>query len=113
MRMFRALCLIRWLRVVQHSEPVWRALPVHRYDTRPGLMRMKRRASVSAEQRTRSNILEGLSLPPREVEPTYQSLARSIRERIQSGQLRPGDLLPSKRELAAALHISVATVRHA
>jgi hypothetical protein len=58
-------------------------------------------------------LLEGITLLPRAEEPAYRGLARAIRECIQSGFLRPGDLLPTKRELAAALHVSVATVRHA
>jgi DNA-binding transcriptional regulator YhcF (GntR family) len=61
---------------------------------------------------TRS-ILEVLALPAHEGEPAYRRLAQRIRECIESGQLEPGDVLPTKRELAGALHVSVATVRHA
>jgi molybdopterin-binding protein len=59
------------------------------------------------------DILRDIDLPPREVEPIYRSLARAIRDRIRAGQLRPGDQLPTKRELALALNVSVHTVRHA
>ena len=59
------------------------------------------------------SFLQVLALPPHEGEPVYRSLAQRIRECIESGQLAPGDLLPTKRELAEALHVSVATVRHA
>lgn len=59
------------------------------------------------------SFLEVLALPAHEGEPAYRILAQRIRECIESGQLAPGDLLPTKREMAEALHVSVATVRHA
>jgi len=59
------------------------------------------------------NVFRDISLPPRDEEPAYKSLARAIRERILVGQLRPGDQLPTKREVAEALHLSIHTVQHA
>jgi len=52
-------------------------------------------------------------LPSRNQMPAYQGLAQVIRERIRTGQLKPGDQLPSTRNLAAALHLSVYTVQRA
>ena len=59
------------------------------------------------------NVFRNMTLPPRDEEPAYRGLARAIRERIQAGQLRPGDQLPTKREVADALHLSIHTVQHA
>ncbi|MEA2639182.1 MAG: Bacterial regulatory protein gntR family, partial [Chloroflexota bacterium] len=59
------------------------------------------------------NVFRSMTLPPRDEEPAYRSLARAIRERIQTGQLRPGDQLPTKREVADALNLSIHTVQHA
>ena len=43
----------------------------------------------------------------------YDYLYRCIREDILSGQLRPGERLPSKRSLAAHLNTAVVTVENA
>ena len=45
--------------------------------------------------------------------PLYEALYRCIREDILSGQLRPGEKLPSKRALAAHLEVSKITVESA
>ena len=45
--------------------------------------------------------------------PLYYQLAELIRERIQSGALRPGDQLPSERDLSEQVAISRMTVRQA
>lgn len=43
-------------------------------------------------------------------EPIYQQLVEQIKYRIASGQIRPGDQLPSIRELAGELKINTRTV---
>lgn len=56
-----------------------------------------------------------LSLPftPSGKQPLYQQLYRYIREEIQSGRLSAGAKLPSKRQLAQELKLSVVTVEGA
>lgn len=45
--------------------------------------------------------------------PVYRSLARAITDAIGNGSLRPGDRLPTHRDLAHALGVSVQTVSRA
>lgn len=45
--------------------------------------------------------------------PLYEALCTHMRADIASGALKPGEHLPSKRELAADLGVSVVTVEHA
>ncbi|HTC92536.1 MAG TPA: GntR family transcriptional regulator [Terriglobales bacterium] len=45
--------------------------------------------------------------------PAYQRIQGTIRERIESGQLKPGDAVDSERELAKIHHVSLMTARHA
>lgn len=45
--------------------------------------------------------------------PLYDQVAASVRADILSGALRPGDRLPSAKEVAAALDINQHTVLHA
>jgi GntR family transcriptional regulator len=45
--------------------------------------------------------------------PLYQQIVDEIRGQILTGQLRPGDPLPSIRQLAADLRISVITTKRA
>lgn len=45
--------------------------------------------------------------------PIYEQINSQIRQAIMSGELRPGELLPSMRALAKSLHISVITAQHA
>ena len=45
--------------------------------------------------------------------PAYQKIQVAIRERIESGDLRPGDLVSSERELARLHEVSLMTARHA
>lgn len=49
----------------------------------------------------------------RSFEPPYAQLARNVRERIERGEYRPGDRLPSEAELCAAFDVSPMTVRRA
>jgi GntR family transcriptional regulator len=46
-------------------------------------------------------------------DPIYEQISRQIRAQILSGELAPGDALPSIRKLAADLHISVITTKRA
>lgn len=51
------------------------------------------------------------ALPPREGKaPMYQQLVERVQELVVSGQLHPGDALPSSRALASALGVSRKTV---
>jgi len=45
--------------------------------------------------------------------PVYLQIAAAIKEQIQQGLLKPGDELPSVRELARDLDINLHTARHA
>jgi len=46
-------------------------------------------------------------------QPAYQRIQSVIRKRIDSGQLKPGDPVPSERDLAKIHHVSLMTARHA
>lgn len=46
-------------------------------------------------------------------EPIYQQIAQQIREQIIRGDLQPGEALPSIRNLARELQISVITTKRA
>ncbi len=54
-----------------------------------------------------------LSINDQDLRPVYVQIVKQIKEQIQSGALKPGDELPSVRELAASLGINMHTVRHA
>jgi GntR family transcriptional regulator len=45
--------------------------------------------------------------------PAYQRIQVAIRKRIESGDLRPGDVVTSERELARIHQVSLMTARHA
>ena len=49
----------------------------------------------------------------RSEEPAYRQIQGAIRRRIDSGQLKPGNLVPSERELARIHSVSLMTARHA
>ncbi|SHH89813.1 GntR family transcriptional regulator [Virgibacillus chiguensis] len=46
-------------------------------------------------------------------EPIYQQIKHQVKEKILSSELREGDALPSMRQLAKDLHISVITTKRA
>ena len=46
-------------------------------------------------------------------EPAYKRIQRAIRQRIDSGDLKPGDVVDSERELARINRVSLMTARHA
>lgn len=45
--------------------------------------------------------------------PVYKRIQHAIRQRIESSELRPGDLITSERELARIHGVSLMTARHA
>jgi GntR family transcriptional regulator len=45
--------------------------------------------------------------------PAYKKIEAAIRKRIDSGRLKPGDVVPSERELARLHGVSLMTARHA
>ncbi|HVH86843.1 MAG TPA: GntR family transcriptional regulator [Terriglobales bacterium] len=45
--------------------------------------------------------------------PAYRRIQNAIRERIEKGRLRPGELVDSERELAKTHGVSLMTARHA
>jgi GntR family transcriptional regulator len=45
--------------------------------------------------------------------PAYQRIQSLIRKRIDSGELQPGNPVPSERDLARTHHVSLMTARHA
>ena len=49
-------------------------------------------------------------LDPRDATPIYAQLERGLRAAIASGRLRPGDQLPTVRELAVELSVNANTV---
>ncbi len=54
-----------------------------------------------------------LTMPTRSEEPAYKRIQGAIRRRIDSGQLKPGNVVPSERELAKLHRVSLMTARHA
>ena len=49
----------------------------------------------------------------REAQPAYRRIQSAIRQRIERGSLRPGDVVDSERELAKVHDVSLMTARHA
>ncbi|MGB7468402.1 MAG: GntR family transcriptional regulator, partial [Candidatus Acidiferrum sp.] len=45
--------------------------------------------------------------------PAYKRIQGAIRKGIESGELRPGDIVASERELARIHDVSLMTARHA
>jgi GntR family transcriptional regulator len=45
--------------------------------------------------------------------PAYRRIQYALQKRIESGELRPGDAVPSERELARSYAVSLMTARHA
>ena len=45
--------------------------------------------------------------------PAYKRIQTSILKRLEAGQLKPGDLVESERELARLHGVSLMTARHA
>jgi GntR family transcriptional regulator len=53
------------------------------------------------------------AMPGRNDEPAYKRIQAAIRRRIDAGHLKPGNLVPSERELARIHRVSLMTARHA
>lgn len=54
--------------------------------------------------------MELVSIDPRDATPIYAQLERGLRAAIASGRLRPGEQLPTVRQLAVDLQINANTV---
>ena len=54
-----------------------------------------------------------LSIDERDGRPIYQQLISQVREQVREGSLKPGDELPSVREVANSLGVNMHTVRGA
>jgi GntR family transcriptional regulator len=54
-----------------------------------------------------------IAIDERDSRPIYLQIIRQIKAQVRDGQLRPGQELPSVRELADTLGINLHTVRHA
>src|SRR5439155_17324429 len=61
----------------------------------------------------RAKIKDRMSANGQSVLPAYQKIQGSIRERIDAGDLKPGDAVASERELARLHRVSLMTARHA
>ena len=55
----------------------------------------------------------GTMMRARKDEPAYKRIQSAIRQKIDSGELKPGDVLDSERELAKIHSVSLMTARHA
>ena len=54
-----------------------------------------------------------MAVKTRNAVPAYQRIQGTILQKIESGGLRPGDAVPSERELARVHQVSLMTARHA
>ena len=54
-----------------------------------------------------------LSINENDNRPIYQQLAGQVRDQVSKGFLKPGNILPSVRELSESLGINMHTVRRA
>ncbi len=54
-----------------------------------------------------------ITLAPENPDPMYQQVLDQIKDAIATGELKPDELLPSIRELALALGVSVITIKRA
>jgi len=54
-----------------------------------------------------------ITLSPQSPDPLYKQVTDQIREAIATGELAPGEKLPSIRELGRALDVSLITIKRA
>jgi GntR family transcriptional regulator len=54
-----------------------------------------------------------ITLDQRDPRPLYEQIAAAVKEEIQAGRLKPGEILPSVRDLADALGVNLHTVHRA
>ena len=64
-------------------------------------------------KRARALAADRLPAKKRDGLPAYQRIQAAILKRIDAGQLRPGDAVPSERDLAKIHQVSLMTARHA
>ena len=57
--------------------------------------------------------MSGVVLDRHSVVPLYYQIQQGLSEQIQSGRLKPGELMPSEQEIAARLGVSRMTARQA
>jgi GntR family transcriptional regulator len=67
---------------------------------------------MASNKKTLTAVAGFPSGPPHPL-PAYQRIQSVIRKRIDSGQLQPGDPVPSERDLAKTHKVSLMTARHA
>ena len=54
-----------------------------------------------------------ITIDEKDSRPIYQQIVSQVREQVRSGIMKPGDELPSVRELADNLNVNMHTVRSA
>jgi DNA-binding transcriptional regulator YhcF (GntR family) len=54
-----------------------------------------------------------ITVDERDPRPIYLQIVTQVKEQIRRGEVRPGEELPSVRELAEALDVNLHTVHHA
>ena len=54
-----------------------------------------------------------ISINEQDIQPLYLQITAQVKEQVRKGMLKPGDELPSVRELADSLGINMHTVRSA
>jgi GntR family transcriptional repressor for pyruvate dehydrogenase complex len=74
---------------------------------------MTKRASGSRIAAASEQLAEGLNLTPLQPLSLKEQAKQELKRLIDDGALRPGDRLPSERELSEQLHVSRGTVREA
>jgi GntR family transcriptional regulator len=57
--------------------------------------------------------MDPLAVDPHSSEPSYQQIARQLRERIESGEIGPREPLPSITRIQQETGLAVNTIRHA
>src|SRR5580693_10383582 len=74
---------------------------------------MKSVPTKTLEKERRANSRERIPAKNGNGLPAYQRIQSSIRKRIDSGHLHPGDAVASERDLAKLHQVSLMTARHA
>lgn len=91
--------------------------PAHAKSSRSGLLGVPRRIGnsriVLASGMASVSGMNRLNVDPHSTVPSYRQLAAQLRERIESGEIRPRDPLPSIAQLAEETGLARGTVRKA
>lgn len=76
---------------------------------------LRRRTGVAPSSAPKARVMKTLTIEfsPVRTRRTFEEAVGQIAERIKLGDLRPGDRLPSERDLASVMQISRPTVREA